>query len=65
LLKATRQCAIGEPEVLAEAAQSSLGEEETYHSAQQAAWKAGEERENWDVEQQMLLSVASSCLSEN
>ena len=61
LPEATRQCAIGEPEDLAEAVQSLLGDEERHRMARQAAWQAGEERYNWDVEKQNLLSLLANA----
>jgi len=61
LPEATRQCAIGKPEDLAEAVQSLLGDGERHRMAQQAAWQAGEERYNWDVEKQSFLSLLTSA----
>ena len=65
LPEATRQCAIGESEALVAAVRSLLGEEKTHRAAQQAAWQAGEEQCNWDVEQQMFLDIVNDCLSVN
>jgi len=62
LPEATRLCSIGEPEALADAVQSLLRDEETYRAARQAAWQAGEERYNWGLEKENLLTVTNTHL---
>jgi glycosyltransferase involved in cell wall biosynthesis len=61
--EATRLCAPADPRSIAEAIRSLLHDPGTAQQARDAAWKAGEERYNWDVEQERLIEYFQNSLS--
>jgi glycosyltransferase involved in cell wall biosynthesis len=60
---ATRLCAIGDSESLAEAVRSFVADETSWQQAKAAAESAGEEQYNWELEKTKLLDVVRRTLS--
>jgi len=60
---ATRLCGTDDPRSIAEAARSLLRDPQAVQTAREAAWNAGEERYNWDVERNRLFRVFGQTLS--
>lgn len=59
---ATRLCETDDPCSIANAIQSLLRTPQAAQTAKNAAWKAGEERYNWDVEQERLVEAILQTL---